>query len=93
MGDNYPQFEVAEQDLRSHSQDGETPVPSPTHKMFGSKSEQPLLEESGRFKEEFRQTQEIHVKSSNIIEEDNEDEEELRDEVGEVVVMEVKPKT
>ena len=68
-------------------------MPSPTHKMFGSKSEQPLLEESGRFKEEFRQTQEIHVKSSNIIEEDNEDEEELRDEVGEVVVMEVKPKT
>ena len=94
MGDNYPQFDVADQDLRSHSEyGGDSPDASP--KMSRMRSQQPKLQEENRFREEFQNTQIIHVKSSNIIVEDNDDEEELRDEVKDCVVdiEELKPKT
>jgi len=96
MGDNYPQFEVADHDLRSHSEDdGDSLDASPSLKMSRIRSQQPKLQEENRFREEFQNTQIIHVKSSNIIVEDNDDEEELRDEVKDCVVdiEELKPKT
>jgi len=51
MGDNYPQFDVADQDLRSHSEDGgDSPDASP--KMSRMRSQQPKLQEESRFREE-----------------------------------------